>query len=109
MNKSIFIKDSMSNDTILRIETKDITFITSTETHTVVNTQRAQYVIEKGMNSLEINTLLGQFVRVNKKMCVNINHIDCIEQKNRILIGANSIQIEPEYKNDFFLRITILE
>ncbi len=109
MNKSIFITDTLSGDLIVRIDTKDITFVTSNQNHTVVNTKNNQYVIAKGMDAVEIDTLLKSFVQVNPKMWVNVNHIDTIEHKECIFIGDNRIQIEKEFKNDFFLRITILE
>jgi len=89
-----------SDNTMYRIDFKDIHYIESDEDYVVIVTTEERYNLRQTLKYWNAKLPDEQFVRVHKSFIVNISKIEHISG-NRIIIKDTSLPIGRSYKQQF--------
>jgi len=89
-----------SDNTMYRIDFKDIHYIESDEDYVIIVTTKEQYNLRQTLKYWDAKLPDEQFVRVHKSFIVNISKIEHISG-NRIIIKDTSLPIGRSYKQHF--------
>jgi two-component system LytT family response regulator len=103
-NPGLFIK---SDYRMFRVDPEDITFIEGEKDYVKIHTTSGESIMAlMSMKSIEEQLDHNIFIRVHRSFIVNLLKIKCIE-RNRIMIGENSIPISDSYKKELMDKINL--
>lgn len=102
--KHVFLKDK---SVFIKLACDDILYLDAGRAYCKVITDDKEYMISTSMNHIHDQLNKNDFVRVHRSHIVNINRVTSIDG-NQIGLGAKTVAMSKEYRDDFMSRIKFL-
>lgn len=100
----IFIK---TNSTLIKINTKEISWIEALGDYITINASEKKYIIHSKMKTIESKLASDKFARVHRSFIVSVDKIDSIDD-SVIIMNKKFIPIGAVYKENLMKRLNLL-
>ena len=105
VNDAVFIR---ADNSFERVQYEDIFYVEANGNLVTIFSKKRNYTVRKSMKEIEDALPSGLFMRVQKSFIVQLDQIDCFNNKEITLKQGQVIQIGRQYYNTFLSKLNTI-